>query len=259
VLKLLHVKAAILDWAGTAVDHGSLAPVIALERLFAENGIAVTAAEIRRDMGLLKKDHIRCILAARGVADEREVERMFAAFVPKQAQILAEFSQPIDGVCEAVERWRAAGMRIGSTTGYTRGLLEIVRERAAKHGYSPDASVAADEVPAGRPAPFMCYRNAVDMGVYPLWACVKIGDTPADIAEGRNAGMWTVGITRTGNEVGLSKAELERISAAERERLERQAADRLMAAGADLVAGAVAECDAAIVEIERRLAAGDRP
>lgn len=270
MLKLFHLKAAILDWAGTAVDYGSLAPVAALQAAFADNGVGITVAEARRDMGLLKKDHIRCIAGGDRVAAEwarvhgnapaeADVERLFREFLPRQARILADFSDPIEGVAGAVGRWRAAGLRIGSTTGYTRELLDIVIPGAAARGYSPDASVTPDEAGAGRPAPFMCYRNAILLGVYPLWACVKIGDTPSDIAEGRNAGMWTIGITRTGNEIGMSKTQFENLAPAEREILERRAAGRLLDAGADYVALSVSECDAALAEIDRRLAAGETP
>jgi phosphonoacetaldehyde hydrolase len=122
----------------------------------------------------------------------------------------------------------------------------------------PDATVTADEVSAGRPAPFMCYRNAIELGVYPLWACVKIGDTPVDIAEGLNAGMWTIGITRTGNEVGLSKAEFDSLSAEDRANAVRKAQGRLRVAGAHYVAESVGECDAILTEIDGRVASGER-
>jgi phosphonoacetaldehyde hydrolase len=264
-----HVKAVILDWAGTTVDHGSLAPVAALQRVFAENGLAITPAEARKDMGVLKKDQIRFILAGDRVKwewtrlrgnppKEQDVESLFTEFLPRQAEILAKFSQPIDGVPETVAAWKAAGLKIGSTTGYTRALLDIVSATAARLGYAPDASVAADEA-GGRPAPFMCYQNAIALGVYPLWACVKIGDTPSDIAEGQNAGMWTIAITRTGNEVGLSKQQLEALPAADRRALEQQACARLSAAGAQYLAGSLSECDPLLLDIERRLAAGERP
>jgi len=265
-----NIRAVILDWAGTAVDHGSLAPVAALQRVFEENGVAITTAEARKDMGVLKKDQIRFILAGDRVKwewtrvhglspKEENVERLFLDFLPKQAEILAAFSEPIDGVCDAVDAWKAAGLRIGSTTGYTRELLDIVSAAAAPLGYAPDASVAADEAGGGRPAPFMCYQNAIALGVYPLWACVKIGDTPSDIAEGRNAGMWTIAITRTGNEIGLSKSDLNALPEAEQRALEQQACVRLSAAGAQYVAPSVAECNPFLLDIERRLAAGERP
>ena len=87
-------------------------------------------------MGVLKKDHIRSILSTHRVAGEwarvhgqhpaeTEVERLFSEFLPKQAEILARFSQPIDGVSETTARWKRDGLRIGSTTGYTRGPCSI--------------------------------------------------------------------------------------------------------------------------------------
>jgi phosphonoacetaldehyde hydrolase len=270
-MKFTHLQAVILDWAGTAVDHGSLAPVAALQRVFAENGLEITPAEARKDMGVLKKDQIRFILAGHRVRDqwtgahghppsEEDVVRLFTEFLPQQAEILAQFSDPIEGVPETVNAWKAAGLRIGSTTGYTRYLLDIVASAAATRGYSPDASFTPDQVGGvGRPAPFMCYRNAIQLGVYPLSAYVKIGDTPSDIAEGRNAGMWTIAITRTGNEIGLSKSEWNALPPSEQQTLEQTAAEHLTSAGAQYVAGSLVECSTFLEDIDRRLAAGERP
>jgi phosphonoacetaldehyde hydrolase len=130
---------------------------------------------------------------------------------------------------------------------------------AARRGYSPDASVTPDEAGGGRPKPFMCYRNAILLEVYPLWRCVKIGDTPTDIAEGSNAGMWTIGITETGNEVGLPVEEWEALSSEEQTARERCAAERLVRAGAHYTSPSLADCDEALAEIERRIAAGEKP
>jgi phosphonoacetaldehyde hydrolase len=265
-----QLKAVILDWAGTTVDFGSLAPVSALQAVFAENGVPVTAAEIREHMGVLKKDQIRSICKGQRVADawssrhgqapaETDVERIFSEFLPRQSQILAQFSAPIPGVVETVEAWKAAGLRIGSTTGYTRALLDIVMREAAKQGYSPDASATPDEVGAGRPKPFMCYRNAILLGIYPLWHCVKIGDTPSDIAEGLNAGMWVVAITATGNEIGLSREEWEALPGDVRSHREQEAAGRLMGAGAHYAVPSLVDCGGILEEIESRIAAGERP
>ena len=57
-----ELKAVMLDWAGTTVDHGSIAPVLALQTLFAKYGLTLSSEDIRRDMGLLKRDHIQAIL-----------------------------------------------------------------------------------------------------------------------------------------------------------------------------------------------------
>jgi len=269
-VRYAHIPAVILDWAGTTVDFGSLAPVAALQRIFEANGVPITAAEAREHMGVLKRDQIRSICAGRRVRDEwsglhgrppsePDVERLFAEFLPRQAEILAEFSAAIPGVGETVEAWKATGLRIGSTTGYTRELLDVVIPVAARDGYAPDASVTPDEVGGGRPKPFMCYRNAILLGAYPLWNCVKIGDAPSDIAEGINAGMWTVGITATGNEIGLSRGEWEALPPDRRVALEREAARRLTDAGAKFTAASLPDCTEILDDIERRLAAGERP
>ena len=269
-MKFANIQAVILDWAGTTVDFGSLAPVAALQRAFEAAGVPITCAETREQMGVLKKDQIRFICAGDRVRaewtlrhgqppTEADVERIFADFLPKQSEILAQYSQPIPGVPETVEAWKSAGVRIGSTTGYTRDLLDVVLPVAARMGYSPDASVTPDEVGAGRPKPFMCYRNAILLGVFPLWRCVKIGDTPTDIAEGLNAGMWTVAITATGNEIGLALDDWEALPAAEQATRREHAERRLLDAGAHFAAPSLAGCTGILAEIERRIAAGERP
>jgi phosphonoacetaldehyde hydrolase len=264
------IKAVILDWAGTTVDFGSLAPVAALQLAFRSSGVPITAAEARAQMGVLKKDQIRFICANERVRtewssrhgqppSEADVERIFSEFLPRQSEILAEYSEPIPGVCETVDAWKSGGLRIGSTTGYTRALLDVVLPVAAKQGYSPDASVTPDEAGGGRPKPFMCYRNAILLGVFPLWRCVKIGDTPADIAEGQNAGMWNIALTATGNEIGLSRSAWEALPPEERNTRQQTAAQRLMDAGAHYTAPSLADCTEILADIERRIEAGEKP
>jgi phosphonoacetaldehyde hydrolase len=136
-------------------------------------------------------------------------------------------------------------------------MLDFLAERAREQGLQPDLSLCPDDVPAGRPAPWMCYLSAVRLGVFPLWQMVKIGDTPSDVEEGRNAGMWTIGITRTGNEVGLTAAEWESTAPAERHSLLTAADTRL--AAAHYRAEAVADCLPLLEDIGLRIARGERP
>jgi phosphonoacetaldehyde hydrolase len=105
----------------------------------------------------------------------------------------------------------------------------------------------------------MCYLNAIRLQVSPLWTMVKIGDTPSDMAEGRNAGVWTIGITRTGNEVGMTASEWEATPAPQRSHAQAKAAIRLRRAGAHYLAESVAQCLGVLDEIDARVAAGDRP
>ncbi len=264
------VKAVIFDWAGTTVDHGSLAPVRVLQQVFAKCGVPISEARARRDMGILKKDHIRKILlepivaarwrdAAGHEPTETDVEDLFANFVPLQIECLVRYSVVIDGVAETVARIRKRGIKIGSTTGYTRPMLDMILRPAAKQGYSPDCAIAPDEVGGGRPHPWMIYANAIRLQVEPLEAVVKVGDTPVDIEEGLRAGVWTVGVARTGNVIGLSTEEFAALVPAEQASRLEHARTALSAAGAHEVIDAVADCERALDAIEARIRRGERP
>jgi phosphonoacetaldehyde hydrolase len=259
--------AVMLDWAGTTVDHGSVAPVIALQTLFARHGLTLSPEEARRDMGLLKRDHIQTILAQPEVkrrwaaATGREpgsadVTELFQEFGPLQMEIITQHSPLIAGVRETVAGWQSRGLRIGATTGYTRAMLAPVLAQAERDGYRPDASVCPDEAGGGRPAPWMLMRNAQLLDVYPLSCCVKIGDTISDIEEGRNAGMWTIGLTRTGNMVGLNAADWAALSPAEQSQRLKHAEEVLRSAGADFVVEDLPACEAALVKIDGALSDG---
>ena len=264
------LRAVIFDWAGTTVDYGSRAPVDAFIELFRRHEVTVTAEQARGPMGSYKKDHIRLILAMEPVAQQwqqrkgraasaEDIEALFHEFIPLQTEVVARHADVIPGVAQTVESLRRQGIVFGATTGYTRGMMTSLLAQAAAAGYSPESNVCADEVAAGRPAPWMAITSAMQLGVYPLQACVKVGDTLVDIAEGLNAGMWTVGITKTGNELGLSESEVESLPATELASRLNVASARLLQAGAHLVIPEVAQLPAVITEINERLARGERP
>jgi phosphonoacetaldehyde hydrolase len=250
----VKLRAVILDWAGTVVDHGSRAPVAALQSVFEPAGVPITIAEARESMGLAKRTHIRAILEIPRVRaawiskhgaepSEQDADQLYAQFIPNQMGVLADHSSLILGVGDAVRRMRSRGLKIGTTTGYNRAMLDYLLERAAAQGFEPDCALCPEEAGAGRPLPWMCYMAAMRLGVYPMSALVKIGDTPADIAEGRNAGMWTIGVTRTGNEIGVTEEEWAGLGGAEREKLLEPAERRLLDAGAHFTVESVAGCD----------------
>jgi phosphonoacetaldehyde hydrolase len=264
------VKAVILDWAGTTVDHGSLAPVRVLQEVFAKRGVPISEDEARRDMGVLKIDHIRKILFGTDVSarwhkvvkrdpTEADVENLFANFVPLQLECLVKYSTVIDGVAGTVARLRKRGIKIGSTTGYTRVMLEMILHSAAAQGYAPDCAITPDDVGAGRPHPWMIFANAIRIQVEPLEAIVKIGDTPVDIEEGLRAGVWTVGVARTGNMVGLSAEDFSALAPTDQTTRLGNGRTALSAAGAHEVIDSVADCELAIDAIEARIRNGERP
>lgn len=264
------VRAVVLDWAGTAVDYGSRGPVRVFVDVFAAEGVDVTEGEARAFMGLAKKDHIRAMCGletvaerwreARGAApDESDVDRMYRATEPLMAAAVARHAEPIPGLPETAKALRDRGIRIGTSTGYTAPMMAVLVPEAAKRGYRPDAAICASDVPAGRPYPWMCYRNAMELGVYPMAAMIKVGDTISDIQEGRNAGMWTVGVTRSGNEMGLSEAEVDALDPAERERRLSEIERRFRDAGAHFAIDGVWDLMPVVEAVEKRLALGETP
>jgi phosphonoacetaldehyde hydrolase len=157
------------------------------------------------------------------------------------------------------EALRARGIKVAGTTGYTRPMLEQLEVLAAAQGYRTDASLSPEDVGAGRPYPWMCFKLAIDLRVYPLSSCVKIGDTESDIEEGRNAGLWTIGLTGSGNAIGLTEAEWGKLDTGEQGRLLDTAAKDLLTSGAHYTAESVAHVLPILDEIEGRIASGERP
>jgi phosphonoacetaldehyde hydrolase len=255
LIPVRQLQAVVLDWAGTTVDFGSLAPVRTLTEVFSQAGFPITEPEARRDMGLPKKDHVRKILTSKlgGVAAEKDVEELYRRFIPLQLSCLDHYSVVIPGVPEAVERFRSRALKIGSTTGYTREMLDLLVAKSARSGYTADCNLTPEDAGAGRPAPFMIYSIAVRLKVYPAAAIVKVGDTPADIAEGLNAGVWCVGIAKTGNMVGLSREEFAALSPPVQQAYLKTARDQLAAAGAHYVVDCVGDLDPVLDDINARL------
>ena len=264
------LQAVILDWAGTTMDFGCLAPPAAFVEAYRRHGVDITVAEARLPMGAHKRVHLRAIGQIPRVAEawrtahglsqtEADVEALFSTFIPIQLDILPRFADLVPGALEALAALRANGWKIGSTTGYPLPMNQLLRAEAASRGYVPDAMVCADEVPEGRPAPWMCLENAKRLGIYPMAALVKIGDTLPDILEGLDAGMWTVGLAVTGNEVGLSKAQWDALGVLEQAVLRDRAYERLYGAGAHYVVDGLSDVLPVLQAIDLRLRRGERP
>ncbi|HET7884147.1 MAG TPA: phosphonoacetaldehyde hydrolase [Acetobacteraceae bacterium] len=264
----MKIQAAVLDWAGTVVDHGSRAPMGAFVRAFAQFGVTVSIADARGPMGMAKWDHIRAVGQAPSVAaawrtrhgrdfSEGDVDAIFQVFEPMNIAAVRDHADIIPGATVAIDSLRARGIRIAGTTGYTRPIMDVVEPIAAAAGYAPELTVCAGDLPAGRPTPLMMWYAMAKLGVWPAASVVKVDDTAPGIGEGRAAGTWTVGIALTGNAVGLSAEELAALSDAERTRLRQKAAAELR--DADMVIDSIADLPAAIEALDARLAAGERP
>lgn len=259
------IEMVVFDWAGTTVDYGSSAPAQVFGQIFAQEGISFTREEINRPMGMEKKDHIRALLRSNFGSrqwelthkrpwNEEDVERLYQRFEEALFQVVADRSHPLPGVVETVESLRKQGIKIGSTTGYTSQMMEQVAPRAAEGGYAPDCLVTPDQAGSGRPGPEMLLACMRRLQVPDPQCVVKVGDTVADILEGKNAGAWSVGLLTGSNLVGLTEEEAAAAPPEELARRRREAADRYQEAGADLVLDSIRDLPRALEELNHRLA-----
>lgn len=261
---MLKIKLVVFDWAGTTIDFGCMAPSGAFVAAFAAKGVEVTLAEARGPMGFHKKDHIRAMLRTESVGTkwkaaagrdwtEEDVEELYRAVTPLQIEAAAKYSELVPGVVEAVAELRARGIKVAATTGYFREAADVVLAAAKRQGYEPDFNICADDVPAGRPAPWMIFRCMEALNVYPPAAVLKIGDTCIDIEDGRNAGCWSIGVVDSSNEMGLTREELSALPLPELEARRERVRRRYRDADAHVILGQLSELPAVIVELNTRL------
>jgi phosphonoacetaldehyde hydrolase len=262
------IKAVIFDWAGTVLDHGSRAPMGAFVEAFRAFGVEISVGDARGPMGMAKADHIRLVGAAVNAAwrarhghdfTEADVQRIFDVFEPLNVAAVEAHSALIPGAAETLAWLAARRIRVGSTTGYTRPIMERLAPLAAAQGFVPEIMVCAGDLAAGRPAPLQMWKAMAEMGVWPAGTVVKLDDTPPGIGEARAAGTWAIGVALTGNIAGLSAAELAALHDDHRSELRARAAAELEAAGAHMVIDSIADLPGAITALEARMARGEAP
>jgi len=262
--QLKNIKAVILDWAGTIIDYGCMAPTQVFIEVFGKKDIILSMEEARTPMGLAKKDHVRALfrldtvqkqwLAEYGrIPSESDVESIYSELEPALSAIVKDYCDPIPGAIKLIKSLQHQDIKVGTTTGYVEGMMNTIIPITSAIGLLPDAIVSSSEVSAGRPAPWMIYLNCEIMDVYPLNQMVKIGDTIADIQEGKNAGMWTIGLTKSGNELGLSLADADAADPIWLAEQIAHAGRKLLNAGADFVAEGVWDCWPILEEIDRQI------
>ena len=258
------IDCVIMDWAGTAIDFGCFAPLHVFLRVFGEKGVSITYRQAREPMGLLKIDHIWAILSMPEVAEkfqqlhgresnEEDVNSMYASFEKHLFASLKDFTDPIPGVIDVMKVLRAKGIKIGSTTGYTDEMMEIVRPSAAEKGYVVDNLVTPSRLPGGRPAPYMIYQNMIDFAIPSVSKVVKVGDTIADIREGLNAGVHTIGVITGSNELGLTEQEYQKTPADILSSMKAEVHKRMFEAGAHAVLDSIKDLPRYIEELEESM------
>jgi len=256
------ISAVILDWAGTTVDYGSFAPINAFIASFNAFGINPNIEEIRAHMGLPKRKHIEKILENQRLAvdwqerhghphTQNDINMIYARFEQDLFEALAAHTDPLPGVVETVAHIRKMGIPIGSTTGYTRAMMDVVVPLAKEKGYAPDCVICPDDTKGiGRPYPYMLWRNLEKLNIPSIRNVLKVGDTAADIEEGKNSGSLAVGVIAGSNMLGLTETEAAEAGAVRRNELYAEARNKYMAAGADYVINDIKELIPLIEQIE---------
>ena len=267
-----EIQALVLDWSGTTADAYVVAPAVVFVEVFRRQGVEISMAEARGPMGLRKDLHIDVLSQEPAIRerwkgvfgqypDHRDVDAMFADFVPLQLDCLRNYTDLLPGVADVVNRLQARGLKVDCTTGFTRVMVDVLEQEAKKQGYIPDASVAGDEVVHGaRPAPHMVYRNLDLLGVHQIQSVVKVDDTVSGIGEAQNAGCWGVGVARYSNYMDVDTPEEgASLSALEIDRRMAMTRDILEKAGAHYVIDSLADIEPVIEDINARLARGEKP
>ncbi|HEX8806851.1 MAG TPA: phosphonoacetaldehyde hydrolase [Candidatus Aquilonibacter sp.] len=252
----------IFDWAGTIVDFGSLAPVAAFAAAFEDARVPVSVKEIRKPMGRGKREHLQRMLGDETLAlrwretygegpTESDVDGLYNTFNRRLLDVLPRYAEPIPGVLDVLTCLRGRGVRIGSNSGYSQNQMDVVARAARERGVEVDCIVSASEVKNGRPAPDMSLACLDRLGLPADSVAVKVDDTRSGIEEGRNAGLWTVAVAVSGNELGLSWDEWSALAPAEQARLRDDAYDRLRTSNPDFIIDTVADLDGVLDAIEQ--------
>jgi len=226
------LQAVVFDWAGTTQDYGSRAPIEAFKKVFAEEGVFLSDAEIKVPMGVYKRTHIEMLTQLPAMDVENtpvavrwarvhdgkmpttaDIDRMFTRFIPIQLSVLKEYSMIIPGTRQTVDYIHQKGWKVGSTTGYSTEMLDIVRQEARQQGYEPDFAIASDKVAQGRPYPDMILKNCEYFGVEPK-NVVVVDDSMPGIEAAHRAGAWTVLVLQSGSQLGLSEDAVKALSPA---------------------------------------------
>lgn len=266
------VKALVLDWSGTTADAYVIAPAVVFVEVFKNQGVEITMEEARGPMGLRKDLHIKALTEEPVIAErwktvhgkypqQSDVDKMFEDFVPAQIGCLPKYTALLPGVSEVTQRLQKQGLKLGVSTGFTRVMVEVLEEAAKKQGFTPDASVAGDDVKEGaRPKPFMVYKNLDLMDAWPIQAVVKVDDTVGGVGEGLNAGCWSVGVARYSNYMNINTLEEEAtLSEKEIQRRLAKTRDILSKAGAHYVIDDLRDIEPVIDDVNARLARGEQP
>ncbi|HTD89604.1 MAG TPA: phosphonatase-like hydrolase [Burkholderiales bacterium] len=175
------------DMAGTTVrDSGEVAR--AFSAALADHGVEASAAQINAVRGASKREAIATLAAPKYGSDAERVEAVYGAFKTHLQRVFTREAEPVSGAVETFAWLRHKGIKLALNTGFDRDITEILIE-VLRWGTVADAVICGDDVPQGRPAPYMIFRAMEATGTVEVRQVLNIGDTISDLQAARNAGV----------------------------------------------------------------------
>ncbi|WP_420130306.1 phosphonatase-like hydrolase [Longimicrobium sp.] len=189
------VELVVLDMAGTTVHDGGEVPA-AFRAALAAHGVAVTDEELAGVRGASKHEVIRT-LVTRHQPDALPslVDEVYDEFRAALAERYRAGVRAVEGVEDAFDWLRRRDVRIALNTGFDRSIAELLLDALGWRDGVVEAVVCGDEVPRGRPAPYLIFRAMEAAGATSVHRVVNVGDTELDLRAGWNAAVgWNVGV-----------------------------------------------------------------
>ncbi len=193
----MNAALVVFDMAGTTVsDKGNVNK--AFRDAFLAESIIVNAPDVNAVMGYRKIEAIEIILKQYEpeLAEDRVlIERIHEKFNYDMVSFYENDPalQPLPFAEDVFQQLSHEGVKVALNTGFTRRITNAILKRL-RWDMNPFISqvICSDEVPEGRPHPFMIQAIMQQSGISDPERVIKVGDTEVDILEGRNAGCGMV-------------------------------------------------------------------
>ncbi len=186
----------VFDMAGTTIRATDQVPA-AFWKAFEHVGVIVSDDEIQSVRGKSKREAISDLLIRHlGMEEERRLAtRVYNDF---QRMLIARYEkygvEPMEGAEETFEWLKKQGIKVALTTGFDRSLANLLLQRIG-WGMSIDAVICNEDVPRGRPAPYLIFRAMERTGSDCIHRVAVVGDTVSDLQAAFNAGArWSIGV-----------------------------------------------------------------
>jgi len=190
------IDLVVFDLAGTTVDDGGNTVLTCLVEAARAHDLPGTPDELNALRGMNKREVFDRLAARRYPAASAQATRLagdaLATFVAAIRAAYERHLAPLPGAEETFAFLRARGVKIATDTGFDAEIGGLIMERLDWPGRLTDLAVFSSDVARGRPAPYMIYRAMERLDVRDVRRVMKVGDSPADVDEGSNAGCGEV-------------------------------------------------------------------